>query len=79
MCREPSLTVGLLTPAHVSGACFILIMLRRLLFLRENSLPTPPFYSHLVFRGVELNDYRTLDLKFILCRRFERSSGFPGG
>jgi hypothetical protein len=45
---------------------------------RENPLPTPPFNNHLVFGGVELDDYRTLDLKFILCRRFERNSGWPG-
>ena len=35
----------------------------------------PSVLCHLVFRGVELKDCRTLDLKFILCRRFERDSG----
>src|SRR5262245_16661526 len=50
-------------------------LFRELFFFRENSLPTPPFYRHLVFRGVELDGCRTLDLKFILCRRFERDSG----
>src|SRR2546426_4338293 len=48
-----------------------------LFFLRENSLPTAPFYGHLVFRGVELeNDPPAEELKFILRRRFERGSAF---
>jgi len=50
---------------------------RRLFFLRQNSLPTAPFYGHLVFRGVELeNDPPAEELEFILRRRFERGSAF---
>src|SRR4030095_1269916 len=56
---------------------FAATVLVRLFFLRENPLLTvPPFYDHLVFRGVELKDCGALDLKFILRRRFERGCGF---
>src|SRR4051794_37928667 len=47
----------------------------RLFFLRENSLSTAPFYGHLVFRGVECKDCRTLDLEFILGCRFKGDRG----
>src|SRR5262245_23988467 len=46
-----------------------------LFFLRENPLPTAPFDGHLVFRGVECKDCHTLDLEFILGRRFEGDRG----
>ena len=56
---------------------------RRLFFLRQNPLPTVPFYSHLVFRGVEFkNDAGScaiIDLEFILGRRFERDGGLRPG
>ena len=48
---------------------------RLLFFLRENSLSAAPLYGHLVFRGVEGKDCRTLDLECILGRRFEGDCG----
>jgi hypothetical protein len=62
--------------AHALGkAQDLRFIFRRLFFLRENSLPTAPFYGHLVFRGVECKDCRTLDLEFIFGRRFEGDRG----
>ena len=47
----------------------------RFYFSFVKTSPPAPFYCHLIFRGVKFKDYRTLDLKFILDRRFERGSG----
>jgi len=54
-------------------------LLLRLFFLRNNPHHTSPFDGHLLFRSVEFYDEHRLELEFILCRRFERDSGWRAG